>query len=377
MHRAGRILLLFSLVIGPLWLGSYFGEWRWPLLICATFALCVLLTAPTTPIGKFSFRKFSFKKAHRRDALRRPRWNGWLAALLIWPALQGFWMWHNAWGEFSSTPWYIHFLDNQPEPSLPGAPDRAEAWDRLSYIIPCLGLVWVTRSLVIAMPNMLRTIATTIFWTGVAVALLGLVQRWTGAEGIFWSDDLVFPGRQLFFGTFRSPGIASCYLNMAFAMGLTLMIAPKTSRRGDGDHPPPPTRRLFFSILRLAGVIILLTAVVSAGSKAGMFYGFLTLTLWAWLNKNAIKRAFHRSSEMFSGNRHMERNLMTGMFLLICILAGLSFAGTTSMRWESAHEADYSTMTERGASNAIQIEMIQDPDWGALGFGLVRNLLPE
>ena len=166
MHRAGRILLLFSLVIGPLWIGSYFGEWRWPLLICATFALCVLLTAPTTPIGKFSFRKFSFKKSPRRDALRRPRWNGWLAALLIWPALQGFWMWHNAWGEFSSMPWYIHFLDNQPEPSLPGAPDRAEAWDRLSYIIPCLGMVWVTRSLVIAMPNMLRTIATTISGRG-------------------------------------------------------------------------------------------------------------------------------------------------------------------------------------------------------------------
>ena len=369
MHRAGRILLLFSLVIGPLWIGSYFGEWRKPLLICASLAICVLLTAPTTPLGTFSFRTFSFIKSHRHEELRPSRWNGWLVALLLWPALQGFWMWHNAWGEFSSTPWHIHFLDNQPEPSLPGAPDRREAWDRLSYIIPCLGLVWVTRSLVIAIPNMLRTIAATIFWTGAAVALLGLVQRWTGAEGIFWSDDLVFPGRQLFFGTFRSPAIAACYLNMALAMGLSIMIAPKTSRRDDSDHRPHPTRRLLFSILRLAGVIILLTAVVSAGSKAGMFYGFLTLTLWASLNKNAIKRAFHRSTEMFSGNRQMERNLMTGMFLLICILAGLSFAGTTSLRWESAHEADYSTMTERGASNAIQIEMIQDPDWGALGFG--------
>ena len=359
MHGAGRILLLFSLVIGPLWLGSYFGEWRLPLLICATLAICILLVAPTGPRAK----------PRSESDLRPPRRNWWLALLLASLTLQGFWMWYNVWGEFSTMPWHIHFLDDQPSPSLPGAPDRAEAWDRLSYIIPCLGIIWVTRSVVIARPNMLRTIAATIFWTGAAMALLGLIQRWTGAEGIFWSDDLIFPGRNLFFGTFRSPGIATCYLNMALAMGLSIMIAPTTHRRRLGKQRPRPGLRLLFSILRLAGVIIVLTAVVSAGSKAGMFYGFLTIFLWAILNKNAIKMAFHRSTEMFSGNRQMERNLMTGIFIVICILAGLSFAGTTSMRWENAHEADYSTMTERGASNAIQMEMIQDPDWGALGFG--------
>ena len=359
MHGAGRTLSLFSLVIGPLWLGSYFGEWRLPLLICATLAICILLVAP----------KASSDKPRGESDLRQPRRNWWLALLLVSLTLQGFWMWYNAWGEFTARPWHIHFLDEQPSPSLPGATDRAEAWDRLSYIIPCLGIIWVTRSVVVALPNMLRTIAATIFWTGAAVALLGLMQRWTGAEGMFWSDDLIFSGRSLFFGTFRSPGIASCYLNMALAMGLSLVIAPTSQRRGLGAKRPHPTLRLLFSILKLAGVIVVLTAVVSAGSKAGMFFGFLTLLLWASLNKNAIKRAFQQSTGMFSGNRQMERNLMTGIFILICILAGLSFAGTTSMRWEKAHEVDYSTMTERGASNAVQMEMIQDPDWGALGFG--------
>ena len=361
MHAAGRILLLISLLIGPLWMGSYFDHWRWPLLICATLAICILLTAPLPTTNTHASDESAEEKTPRR--------NWWLAALLLWPVLQGFWMWHNAWGEFSAQPWHITLLDAQPNPALPGAPDRTEAWDRLSYIVPCLGIIWVTRSTVIAFPKMLRAIAVTLFWTGAAVALLGLMQRWTGAEGMYWSDNLIFHNRQLFFGTFRSPAIATCYLNMALAMGLTLMIAPKS---GGLEHAPSASRsalRILLSILRLAGVIIVFTAVVSAGSKAGMFFGFLTLGLWSALNRNAIKRAFLRSTEMFSGNRGMERNLMATTFILIGILAGLSFAGTTSLRWESAHEADYSTMTERGASNAIQIEMIQDDEWGALGLG--------
>lgn len=274
-------------------------------------------------------------------------------------------MWYNAWGEFSTPPWHILELEHQPYPQWPGTADRAEAMDRLTYIIPCLGALFATQLLILRRPSSLRTLTSIIFWAGVAVAILGLAQRWTGAEGIFWSSDLKFEGRTLFFGTFRSPGIATSYLNLALAMGLSLIILPPRKVHS-GDRPKP---QLFLNILKISGIIALLTASISAGSKAGMVMGLLTLTLWATLNARSILRAFRRSSELFAGNRRMERNLLTVVLLIIAVLATLSFAGTMIQRWEAAHESGYSTLAERGAANAIQLEMLQDEEWGALGFG--------
>jgi len=127
--------------------------------------------------------------------------------------------------------------------------------------------------------------------------------------------------------------------------------------------------RAAYPILHISATIILLISIISAGSKAGMVFGLLTLVLWAVLNRRAIGRAFYRSSEFFSGHRRLERNLTAGALLIITILGTLSFAGTMSQRWQDAHESGYNGLSGRGVANAIQIEMIQDPAWGALGFG--------
>ena len=273
-------------------------------------------------------------------------------------------MWFNAWGLFNDSSGSLQQLTQTPFPLLPGSPDRAEAWDRLSSIIPCLGLIWVTRDMVIQQPRLIRTVAKTIFWTGSAVALLGLMQRWTGAEGIYWNHDLVQPEQWLFFGTYRSPGIATCYLNIAFAMGLTMMLSPESMR-----DLTKKRLRSAYSMLHISASIILLISVITAGSKAGMVFALLTLILWAVLNRRAIGGAFYRSTHFFSGHRRLERNLTAGVLLIITILGTLSFAGTMSQRWQSAHEGGYASLSGRGVVNAIQIEMIQDPAWGALGFG--------
>lgn len=349
MQRCGRFFLLLTLVIGPLCVGSYFGVWRWPLLVISSLAVLFCL---------ISLLKHS-------DDSSSSRYGWWLAGLLIWPIVQGLWMWYNSWGVISQTTGHIQQLSQIPMPTFPGAPDRFEAWDRLSYIIPCLGLIWVTRDMLIRQPRMIRTVAITIFWTGAAVAFLGLMQRWTGAEGIYWSDDLAERAQMLFFGTFRSPGIATCYLNLSLAMGLSVMLSPRSSQQ----EAPTRPRRLVYSIIRITAVILLFTAIISAGSKAGMVFGILTLVLWAVVNRNAIKRAFARSAELFPGNRYMERNLAAVILIAIAILACLSFAGTMSLRWQGAQEGGFSTLSGRGSVNAVQIEMLQADSWGAMGFG--------
>jgi len=347
VNRIGRLLLLAALIVGPLCVGSYFGAWRLPVLIISSLAIGILL----------------IWKSDGDQAPPRPHW--WLAAIPLWPLLQGAWMYYNAWGEFIRPPWLILQLENQPFPSLPGTADQSEAWDRLSYIIPCLGLVWVTRNLVISRPSWIKVIALTIFGTGVAVALLGLVQRWTGAEGIFWMDQLSHYMRKLFFATFRSPGIATVCLNMAFALGLSCMLTSPDSDRDTRDS----NRYIFTLFATILGNIILFIAILSAGSKAGMFLGLLTLVAWFVLNRRSITYAFHRSREIFPGGRKAERNIIAAAFFCILLFSTASFYETMDSRWNEARDNSFSSLTSRVIAYEEQVEMMDDDEWGALGFG--------
>ena len=108
---------------------------------------------------------------------------------------------------------------------------------------------------------------------------------------------------------------------------------------------------------------------VSTGSKTGVLLTGLTLVAWTLLNRKAILIGFERSAELFPGNRHLERNLVTVSVLCITLIAILSIAGTNVNRWQEAKEGDFASLAGRAAVNAVQIEMTQDPTWGAMGFG--------
>ena len=356
VHTTGFILLLVSVIIGPLWAGSYYQDWRWPLIITAGVASCILtLSGPRRAIH---------------------HWRGYLlTGMIVLLGIQGIWMWYNAWGTFSyeiaasgyPLSWSIKPLEYQPFPAMPGSADRAETWDKLSYILVCLLVVWATRCAIITKGGRaIRTLLNTLFWTGIAVSTLGLAQRWTGAESIYWSDALK-SNYGLFFGTYRSPGIASCLLNVSLAAGLALLLKPVSKSRKNTS----PTTLIVTSIARIVGISILISGIASAGSKAGSVLGIITLLLWAIMNHRAILSAFHRSTEHFPGNRKMERNIVATALLLASIMAVLSFSGTVIKRWGEAHEKNYSTLTGRNSINDIIINSLGDPNWnwGALGHG--------
>ena len=356
LQLTGGLILIVSVFLGPLLAGSYYEPWRWPLIWTSSAAALLLIVSGRS-------------LAHGGLIL---------LVLLVLISLQGVWMWFNAWGVFyssqeyydpASLPWRIDSLPGQPFPSLPGTADRAEAYDRLSYILPCLGLIWGVRQLVLSRPSWCQLIAKSIFWSGVTIALIGIAQRSTGTSSILWLDELK-QGliTKHFFATYRSPGIAACFLNVALAMGLPSVLnalRDDIETKGFRAHFP-----MAYLLMNTAGVIILICAVITAGSKAGMALGVATLVLFSILNRHSIGRALRdSSSQMFFGSRPIERNIFIGAIICITVLLILTFAGLMSERWSGAHKANYSSMTGRIQAIEVMLKMMGDDGWGALGMG--------
>ncbi|MDG1358355.1 MAG: O-antigen ligase family protein [Akkermansiaceae bacterium] len=358
----GGLFLIAAIFIGPLLAGSYYGAWRWPLVYTSSIAALMLICGsrwqPASKPGNHGARL--------------------LLGLLVLSALQGVWMWFNAWGVFynsaeyydvASLPWRIDTLAGQPFPSLPGTADRAEAYDRLSYILPCLALVWGVRQLVVFRPSWCQHLAKSIFWSGAIIALIGVLQRASGTSSILWLDQLE-QGllTKHFFATYRSPGIATCFLNVALALGLPSVLNALRSdldARGFRAHYP-----MAYLLITIAAVIIIICAVITAGSKAGMAFGVITIILFCLLNRHAIGKAFRESStQLFFGNKPIERNIFIGAIICITVFLILSFAGIMSERWSGAHKLNYSSLTGRLQANEVMLKMVADDGWGALGMG--------
>lgn len=362
LQLIGGLLLIAAIFIGPLLAGSYYGVWRWPLLYTSCIAALFLILSS-------QWKYTGHQSGHGARIL---------LGLLTLITLQGLWMWFNAWGVFyyspeyydvASLPWRIDTLADQPFPKLPGTTDKAEAYDRLSYILPCLALIWGVRQLVISRPSWCQHLAKSIFWSGAIIALIGILQRASGTSSILWLDQLEQSLlTKHFFATYRSPGIATCFLNVALALGLpSLLNALRSDIDAGGFRARFP---MAYLLVTITGVIIIICAVITAGSKAGMAFGVITIILFSVLNRYAIGKAFRESStQLFFGNRPIERNIFIGSIICITALLILSFAGIMSDRWSNAHKLSYASLTGRLQANEVMLKMVADDGWGALGMG--------
>lgn len=351
MTRLSNILLCFALIIGPLWVGSYFGDFRWPLIYSACAAGIVGIAVSWPKRGWISFSV--------------------MLTLLLLIAAQGYWMHYNTSTVFieneiiGNVHYYWQFIpvENQPYPEHPGGIDKVDSWDRLSYILPCLLIVLAVRQMVASKVLSLRTLCGTIFWTGVAIAALGLVQRFTEADGIYWNEEWSLNNRSLFFGTYRSPAIATTYLNMGFALGLAYLL--DITRAQLRSRNPKPTQ----PILTCIGLIVIFSGAMTAGSKAGTVFAVVTLLLWILMNfKRIIAMVRGAGSLLPSGSPH-ERNILIGAVVIAGVLAVLSLGGVVSERWEKSIDGDHRTLELRHIANSIQLEMIDQPEWDWAGYG--------
>lgn len=358
LRTALTIITLTPLIIGPWWLGSYYSEYRWPLI----YSTWIAITA--------SF----FLKGETKDRAILSKWTSILLVSLL--IIQGLWMCHNAWGKWIDNEiigtrhyfWEFIKLNTQTYPTLPGAPDKDEAWDRLSYIIPGICYCIALRRCIATRSFKLNTLCATLFWTGVSIAFLGLAQRFTEAEGFFWNEELYDKNRRLFFATFRSPGIASCYLNLCLSIGLSHLLA--ITHELSKNKYAKPTHPIFIGI----GIIIISSGSMAAGSKAGAFAAGCILLLWTIANLREIWRLLQQSASLLPSGSPHERNILAGSIIGAMILASLSFGGLVSERWKHSTDRNHDTLTKRHLANHSMIEMITEkhprfPEWGVLGYG--------
>ena len=68
-----------------------------------------------------------------------------------------------------------------------------------------------------------------------------------------------------------------------------------------------------YLLITVSGVIILICAVITAGSKAGMAFGVITIILFCMLNRHAIAKAFRESStQMFFATSRSKGIFLSG-----------------------------------------------------------------
>ncbi|MFT6792613.1 MAG: hypothetical protein ACJAR1_000597 [Rubritalea sp.] len=354
MTRYTAILfLILCLFVGPTLAGSYYGVWRWPMLF---FLAIFLIAGAKICLNKKGLAGFQIKV---------------LFVTTISLCFQGLWMLFNRKFTFFENEvhqgvhkvWQLEPNLDQVAPSLPGGIDFYQAVDRLSSILPSLLALFFIAVLVRRNKLSPKVIIITIFWTGVLVALLGITQRFMGAKGTFWSDTFNFDGRNLFFGTYRSPGIACCYLNLCLALGLSYLLV--TTRKALQLRKRSPVPSLCISL----GVLIICSGSILAGSKAGLVFTFLTIIIWSVWNFSSVWKTLMNSTSLLPDNNPRERNFIIGTCGIIFVVTLLAVAGTVMNRWDASIESDYQTLQYRGLINQVQYEMISDPDWGAYGFG--------
>ncbi len=169
-----------------------------------------------------------------------------------------------------------------PLPTAPGSADYAlsVAWMRRGTAL-LLG-IWVVADLVQDEKWLLR-ICWAIGLAGGSIALLGLVQKATGAEVPLWNRS---PGEQAvtsFFATYYYHGNAGAYLNLALPAVFGLAFRYVT-------RPANPAARALWITLSL----IMIVAVISNTSRMGQFIGVMIgLVLLGVFAGKFIRRVGH------------------------------------------------------------------------------------
>jgi O-Antigen ligase len=235
-----------------------------------------------------------------------------------------------------------------PLPGAPGSIDYALsiAWMRRATAL-ILGL-WVITDLICDQRWLLR-IWSAIGLAGGSIALLGLLQKATGAEMTFWQSlDPYEPPVRTFFATYYYHGNAGAFLNLALPAVLGLAFR-SVSRPGN-----PAVRALWITLS-----VIMLVGVISNTSRTGQ--------LIAGLIGVALLTVF--AGKLFRRARQLE--LQTAVVAILVGVAALWAITQTShldlslRRWEkfqSTWESDARWLVDEVAITSL-------PEAGPLGFG--------
>ena len=276
---------------------------------------------------------------------RKPRFSSLLLFLLIALFAIGGWMVLNA-GAILDTDFSVFVAIPKPIPHAPGSID---------YVLSAAWMIRVallsgTMLFVADLSQDNRRLLHLFYVVGAvagSIALLGLVQKATGAPMIFWQSSPQEPVKT-FFATFYYHGNAGAFLNLVLPVSAGLALRAFTAPSG------PNVRALW-----AACFVLCLAAVAANTSRMAQVVALLIFVLLGWrLGPALLCRLSHTERKAaFTG--------AAAFFVLLCALAQASHLDQPVGRWRELTENIPNDARWLAARVAIGIL----PDAGALGFG--------
>jgi hypothetical protein len=276
---------------------------------------------------------------------RRPIWPKLLLLLIAALLAIGIWMTINSRSIYDAEFGTFTSLTNFA-PRAPGSVDYA------------ISLAWLVRGILLLMSILfvvdlsrseraLLQLWQVIVIAGGSISLLGLLQKATGAQAIFWQ----MPGWQYatnFFASYYYHANAGAYLNLILPLSAGLAL------RAFGTESSAGARALWLIMFLLN-----LAAIAANTSRMAQLIGVLTVIALVW---QLGPRLYRR----LSGS---ERNVALGgaaaIFLAIYAIAQTTHLEQPLHRWEKLGEQ----ITTDARLSASRVAVRALPEAGALGFG--------
>jgi hypothetical protein len=295
----------------------------------------------------------------RRSNNREPITNNSTAArwALIVPCvlllLLGWWMAINARWIYDSD----FFLFVPRDGLIAGGPASIDYSVSVAWMIRAtllLGVIFFAAALC-RDPVWLMRLWWTVALAGGSIALLGLVQKATGAPMIFW--EKVDVPVQSFFATYYAHGNAGAYLNLVFPVSAALALRGFLRK---GSHVA--------RAIALVACLLVMVAVVSNTSRGGQAIGLILL----------LGMVVSLRDLVFGRARRMEKKTLL-MAVAVVGFAVVAIAGVSQLdrslgRWQQL-ESKVSDDSRWLATQAA-VRAIQDAGWVGFGPGTFRVVFP-
>ncbi len=192
--------------------------------------------------------------------------------------------------------------------------------------------------------------------TGMSIAILGLAQRFTNAEGIFWRQENFGPN---FFATFRNHTNAGSFLNLIWP--LTLAAALHANLRYE-----PRWKTILWSVATGLCLTALVVNTSRAATVIALLLAFVTMLWMGW-------RLFR--SHLTVRNLGV---LGVAVLLVFAVMGSLFFmAGSDANvgRWKQI-EKQLRADNSRLLSAQVCLKMIPEAGWAGFGPGTFQTAFP-
>jgi hypothetical protein len=267
----------------------------------------------------------------------------------------GWWMVINASAIYDSE-FEIFARLHRPFDFLPGSVDRIISATWMLRATLLLGCIWFVADLV-TRPEWLLRLWYTIGAAGASIALLGLLQKGSGAKTIFWQQG-DWPESTYFFATYYYHANAGAFLN------LILPVVAGLAWRA--IHQPHARRQ---RAIWINAFVLVLVAVFSNTSRMSQFIGALTLVALSIGFAKPMRRAWAKADRW--------PVILGAVAVVVAILAvaQASHLDRGLKRWELFSKE--LPENDRWLAAKAAMEGVPDAGWFGFGPGTFRAVFPH